>query len=55
MRVLIISADKLEDTELLVPLYRLEEAYIGVDVASLERGAIGGKHGFKVGAGAAID
>lgn len=55
MRVLMISADRFEDTELLVPLYRLEEADIGVDVASLERGSIEGKHGYRVEAGRSVD
>jgi len=48
MRVLIISADGFEDTELLVPLYRLREARVDVDIASTERGTIRGKHGYEV-------
>jgi protease I len=48
MKALIISADKFEDTELLVPYYRLKEAGIDVEVASLSRGAITGKHGYEV-------
>ena len=48
MKALIISADKFEDTELLVPYYRLKEAAIGVEVASLSRGTIKGKHGYEV-------
>jgi protease I len=48
MKALIISADKFEDTELLVPYYRLKEAAIDVEVASLSRGAIKGKHGYEV-------
>ena len=46
MRVLIISADQSEDTELLVPVYRLREARIHVDIASLTQGTITGKHGY---------
>jgi protease I len=48
MKALIISADKFEDTELLVPYYRLKEAAIDVEVASLSRGTIKGKHGYEV-------
>lgn len=48
MKVLIISADNFEDTELLVPLYRLQEEKIHVDIASITRGRIKGKHGYEV-------
>ncbi len=48
MKALIISADNFEDSELLVPYYRLQEAGIGVEVASLGRGTINGKHGYEV-------
>lgn len=48
MKALIISADDFEDTELLVPLYRLREEEVRVDVASLQRGTIKGKHEYKV-------
>ncbi len=48
MKALIISADNFEDSELLVPYYRLQEAGIGVEVASLGRGTITGKHGYEV-------
>ena len=48
MKALIISADHFEDTELLVPLYRLQEAGLQVDVASISRGKIHGKHGYEV-------
>lgn len=51
MRALIISADDFEDTELLVPFYRLKEEGIDVDIVSLERGKITGKHGYEVEAG----
>jgi protease I len=47
MRVLIISADCFEDTELLVPYYRFQEERMAVDVASLERGRLKGKHGYE--------
>ncbi|MBC7962176.1 MAG: type 1 glutamine amidotransferase [Steroidobacteraceae bacterium] len=48
MKALIISADNFEDTELLVPYYRLKEEGIEVVVASLNHGAITGKHGYEV-------
>ncbi len=48
MKVLLISADNFEDSELLVPYYRLKEEGIEVDVASLKKGVIKGKHGYEV-------
>jgi protease I len=48
MNALIISADNFEDSELLVPYYRLKEAGVEVVVASLSLGAIKGKHGYEV-------
>ncbi|MDZ7820354.1 MAG: type 1 glutamine amidotransferase domain-containing protein [Candidatus Marinimicrobia bacterium] len=48
MRVLIISADKFEDTELLCPMNRLLEEGCIVDVASFEKGRIKGKKGYEV-------
>uniref|UniRef100_C6E9Q6 Intracellular protease, PfpI family n=1 Tax=Geobacter sp. (strain M21) TaxID=443144 RepID=C6E9Q6_GEOSM len=48
MKALILSADNFEDTELLVPLYRLREAGYTVDVASEKAGSIHGKHGYEV-------
>jgi protease I len=48
MKALIISADNFEDSELLVPFYRLKEAGLDVAVASLSPGAIKGKHGYEV-------
>ena len=48
MKVLMISADNFEDSELLVPYYRLKEEGIEVDVASLKKGVIKGKHGYEV-------
>ncbi|MDO8720798.1 MAG: DJ-1/PfpI family protein [Syntrophales bacterium] len=43
MKALMISADNFEDSELLVPYYRLKEAGVEVAVTSLSRGAIKGK------------
>lgn len=48
MKALIISADHFEDTELLVPYYRLKEEGFEVDIASISRGKINGKHGYEV-------
>lgn len=48
MKILIISADNFEDTELLVPLYRFREEGIRADVASRVKGTIKGKHGYEV-------
>ena len=48
MKALIISADNFEDSELLVPYYRLKEEGIAVDIASMSRGKIKGKHGYEV-------
>jgi protease I len=48
MKTLIISADNFEDSELLVPYYRLKEAGVEVVMASQSRGAIRGKHGYEV-------
>lgn len=47
MKVLIISADNFEDTELLVPYYRFKEEGMHVDIASMKKGKIRGKHGYE--------
>lgn len=54
MKALVLSADQFEDSELLVPLYRLREEGIEVDVASARAGKIRGKHGYEVEAGLAF-
>lgn len=48
MKALIISADNFEDIELLVPYYRLEGEGVHVDIASIKKGKIKGKHGYEV-------
>ena len=48
MKALILSADNFEDTELLVPSYRLQEAGYRVEVAAGRVGSIAGKHGYEV-------
>ena len=47
-KALILSANDFEDTELLVPYYRLLEAGYTVDVASDKGTPIRGKHGYEV-------
>jgi protease I len=54
MKALIISANRFEDSELLVPWYRLREEGITVDIASLTRGLIKGKHDYEIDANVAI-
>lgn len=48
MKALILSADQFEDSELLVPLYRLQEAGYAVEVAAPNLGRITGKHAYEV-------
>jgi protease I len=48
MKALIVSGNLFEDSELLVPWYRLLEGNIDVDIASIKAGVITGKHGYKV-------
>jgi len=55
MKALIISADNFEDSELLVPYYRLKEAGVEVTVASLKRGTITGMHGYEMAVDKTID
>lgn len=47
-KALFLSADNFEDSELLVPYYRLLEAGFTVDIASTQRNPIKGKHGYEV-------
>ncbi len=54
MKVLIISADNFEDTELLVPYYRLREEGVDLDIASINKGTIKGKQGYEVEANRAL-
>ena len=55
MKALIISGNLFEDTELLVPWYRLLEENIEVDIASIQVGVIIGKHGYTVTAGFSLE
>lgn len=45
-RALILTADKFEDLELLVPWFRLREAGVEVTVAAPTTAEIGGEHGY---------
>ncbi|HUW36892.1 MAG TPA: type 1 glutamine amidotransferase domain-containing protein [Rhodocyclaceae bacterium] len=48
MKVLIISAENFEDSELLYPYYRLKEDGVDVEVAAVGKGVISGKRGYEV-------
>jgi protease I len=48
MKALILAADGFEDSELLYPYYRLQEAGISATIAGPEVGTITGKHGYSV-------
>ncbi len=55
MRALILTAEGFEDSELLYPMYRLQEEGVDVDIAGPERGTVTGKHGYEVQAGMGFD
>ena len=55
MRALIISADLFEDSELNIPYQYLRELGISVDIVSLKKGTINGKHGLSINATMALD
>jgi protease I len=48
MKALFLSADTFEDSELLVPYYRLLEEGVDVDIASMKKQPIKGKRGYEV-------
>ena len=54
LRVLVISADGFEDSELTEPVDALRAAGVDVAIASLDAGTIAGKKGTKVEAGLAV-
>lgn len=54
-KVLIISADGFEDSELIQPFQQLNEEGVSADIASLRSGTITGKHGVEVTANMAVD
>lgn len=47
-KALFLSADNFEDTELLVPYYRMLEADVEVNIASMDKGTIKGMHDYEV-------
>ncbi len=51
MRALVIIADNFEDSEFFAPYYRFLEEGFEVDVASINKGKIKGKHGYETEAG----
>jgi protease I len=54
MRILVLTADNFEDSELMVAYYRfLEEGYL-VEIASIRQGTITGKHGYEINAGKSL-
>jgi protease I len=55
MKALIVTGEHFEDCELLVPYYRLKEEDIEVDIASIRRGNLTGKHGYEVQATQALE
>ena len=48
MRALIITADLFEDSELEVPYETLKRSGMTVDIASIKKGKVSGKHGYSV-------
>lgn len=51
MKVLVVTADNFEDSEFFVPYYRFLEEGFKVDIASMSKGKIKGKHGYEIEAG----
>jgi protease I len=50
MKALVFGADDFEDLELFYPYHRLKEEGITTQVASMKKGPITGKHGYKINA-----
>ena len=55
MKILFITMDGFEDTELLCPMYRFKEEGFQVDIAAPEWGEVKGKRGYPVSANLSID
>lgn len=53
-KILIITGDKCDDTELFYPYYRLKEEDYHIDIASFSKGAVKAKHFFEIEADAAV-
>lgn len=54
-KALILTADGFEDSELLYPYYRLQEAGYDVDIAAPKAGEVTGKRGYTVKANLGLD
>ena len=54
-KALIVTADAFEDSELLYPCYRLQEAGYDVDIAAPKAGPVTGKHGYTFTANLSLD
>jgi len=54
-KALIVTADTFEDSELLYPYYRLQEAGYEVDLAAPKAGEVTGKHGYTVTANLSLE
>jgi protease I len=54
-KALIVTANMFEDSELLYPYYRLQEAGFQVDIAAPAAGEVTGKNGYKVAANLSLD
>lgn len=48
MKIIILTADGVEDTEFFYPYYRFLEAGFQVDVAAPKAGTVQGKHGYSI-------
>jgi protease I len=55
IRAVVLTADKFEDTELIVPYFRLLEAGARVDIAAPTMDDIGGEHGYVLAPDLTID
>ncbi|MGZ6536276.1 MAG: DJ-1/PfpI family protein, partial [Actinomycetota bacterium] len=55
IRAVVLTADKFEDMELLVPYFRLLDAGARVDIAAPSMDEIGGEHGYIVSPDLLID
>lgn len=55
IKALTLTADDVEDSELLCPMNRMKEAGVRVDVAAPKKGEVTGKHGYKIMANLSLD
>jgi protease I len=55
MKALLITADNFEDLEVFVPLFRLREEGIEVNVASMKKGKVKGTHGYELAVDKTLD